>query len=69
MTPRVSSILGFPEEKGKAWVKAESEEEEEEGVVESPEIITAGDRNASSFEGPAVTELELVDMVCERESY
>lgn len=68
MTPRVSSILGFPEEKGKAWVKPESEEEEE-GVVESPEIITAGDRNSSSFEGPAVTELELVDMVFERESY
>jgi hypothetical protein len=69
MTPRVSSILGFPEEKGKAWVKAESEEEEEEeGVVESPEIIAAGDRNASSFEGPAGTELELVDMVCERET-
>jgi hypothetical protein len=36
--------------------------------VESPEIIAAGDRNASSFEGPAGTELELVDMVCERET-
>lgn len=32
-------------------------------MVESPEIITAGDRNVSSFEGPAGTELELVDMV------
>jgi hypothetical protein len=34
--------------------------------VESPEIIAAGGRNASSFEGPAGTELELVEMVCER---
>lgn len=58
MTPRVSSILGFPEEKWNAWVREESDEEE----AESPDIIAGGDRNTSSFEGPAGPALELVDM-------
>ena len=57
MTPRVSSILGFPEEKGKAWVREESEDKVE---VESLEIIAGGGRNASLFDGPATAVLELV---------
>lgn len=56
MTPRVSSILGFPEEKGKACVRDESEDVMEVEVeVESPEIIAGGGRDTSSFDGPAIS--------------
>lgn len=75
MTPRVSSILGFPEEKGKACVRDESKddmEEELEVEVESPEIIAGGGRDTSSFDGPAtsVTVVEVVGMAeCKRPEF
>ena len=75
MTPRVSSILGFPEEKGKACVRDESEDDMEVEVeveVESPEIIAGGGRDTSSFDGPAisVTVVEVVGMTgCKRPEF
>lgn len=50
MTPMISSILGFPEEKCKAWTVAE---------VEEP--TAAGDRNKSSGKAPTAAP-ELVEV-------
>lgn len=61
MTPLVSSILGFPEEKGNACVMLEIEEDEEESKS-SPEMGSAGGRKTSSAVAPASAVLVLVDM-------
>lgn len=63
MTPRVSSILGFPEEKWTAWVMLFPGTEEEDGEDEStPAIVRGSGWNLSSGEwlAPAGA-LELVN--------
>uniref|UniRef100_A0A2P2LAE8 Uncharacterized protein n=1 Tax=Rhizophora mucronata TaxID=61149 RepID=A0A2P2LAE8_RHIMU len=64
MTPRVSSILGFPEEKGKdCVVGAAAEEDVEVSLLESLAIIATGSRKWSSGDAPvAEAALELGDM-------
>lgn len=63
--PLVSSILGFPEENGKACVMFEidDEEEEYEKSLGSPGVIEGGDLKPSfGGEAPARAVLELGDM-------
>lgn len=61
--PLVSSILGFPEEKGKACVMLEIEEDDEyEESLGSPEIMAGCDLKTSPGEAPACAVLELGDM-------
>ena len=64
MIPLVSSILGFPEEKGNACVKVDKEvEEEEQGdSLGWPGTTIEGGRITSSGDAPPITVLELVDM-------
>ena len=68
MRPLVSSILGFPEEKGKACVMFEIEDDDEESQG-PPEIMSGGWRKTTSSEtvGPAMAALELVDMAASSE--
>lgn len=59
MTPLVSSILGFPEEKWKAWVGLDEDDE-----VESPGIMVVG-REAPA---DALVLVEVAGDMAERES-